>query len=215
MKKNYVYQLVATILPNGMGGETVQHDLGVFSTLKNAKKCLGEFVKDCDFFCPIYSYSIAFLPFDDDWDYECMRYINIYSPDGKLQIKEFNFFTCGGGWSEELNFHIRAYIDVGPQKKAYFVLFNHWRLGLATKCARISFLEPKYELGTSFNKSVWFLSEQEKSDLCAFLNQPKHSYDSIWRSIIAAFNNEVQADDDSRMLPEDLPMPDYRRLSNG
>lgn len=179
------------------------------------KKCLGEFVKDSDFFCPIYSYSIAFLPFDDDWDYECMRYINIYSPDGKLQIKEFNFFTCGGGWSEELNFHIRAYIDVGPQKKAYFVLFNHWRLGLATKCARISFLEPKYELGTSFNKSVWFLSEQEKSDLCAFLNQPKHSYDSIWRSIIAAFNNEVQADDDSRMLLEDLPMPDYRRLSNG
>lgn len=29
------------------------------------------------------------------------------------------------------------------------------------------------------------------------------------------FNNEVEGIDDSRMLPYDLPMPDYRRLSNG
>lgn len=214
MRKNYVYQLVATILPKGIGNETVQIDLGIFSTLKLAKKRLREFVKDSNFFCPVYSFSIAFLPFDEDWDYDCMRYINIYSPDGKLQIKEFSFFTCGGGWNEELNFHIRAYIDVGPLKKPYFVLFNHWRPGHATKMARISFLEPKYELGTSFNKSVWFLSEQEKSDLCVFLNQPKYSRDSVWHAIIAAFNNEVQADDDSRMLPENLPMPDYRRLTN-
>ena len=36
-----------------------------------------------------------------------------------------------------------------------------------------------------------------------------------WWTAIWAFNNEVEGIDDSRMLPYDLPMPDYRRLSNG
>ena len=92
-----VYQLVATILPNGIDGEKVQHDLGIWTTLRDAKRQMKEFVKDGDFFCPVYCYSIQFLPLDNDLDYQSERKINVYSPDGKLQIKEFNMVSCGAG----------------------------------------------------------------------------------------------------------------------
>lgn len=36
MKNRYIYQLVATILPNGVGGETVQHDLGIFHNIETS-----------------------------------------------------------------------------------------------------------------------------------------------------------------------------------
>ena len=212
----YIYQVVATILPNGVGGETVQHDLGIFTTLKRAKKIMKEFVKEGDFFCPVYCYSIQFLPLDNELDYHSERRLNIYSPDGKLQIVEHNMMSCCATWDKELNIHVHAYIDVGPHKKSYFVVFNHWRPGLATKCARISFLEPKYELGGSYNKAVWFLNEQEKNELYDYLKEPEDHYvkdvHNAWQTAIWAFNNEVQGDDDSRILPYDLPMPDYRKL---
>ena len=216
MRKNLIYQVVATILPNGIGGDTVQHDLGIFTSLKHAEKFMKGFVEDSDFFCPVYCYSIQFLPLNDEWEYHSERQLNIYSPDGELQISEFNMFTCGAGWDKRRNIHIRAYIDIGPNKKPYFVVFNHWRPGLATKCARISFLEPKYELGGSYNKAVWFLNEQEKKDLCRCLKSAKNRVDDkvscTWQETIWAFNNEVRADDDKRVLPMDLPMPDYRKL---
>ena len=216
MKNGYIYQVVATILPNGVGSETVQHDLGIFTTLELAKKFMKEFVKDSDFFCPVYCYSIQFLPLDNELDYRSERRLNIYSPDGKLQIAEFNMMTCGVGWDKQRNMHLRAYIDVGPRKKPYFVVFNHWRPGLAAKCARISFLEPKYELGGSYNKAVWFLNEHEKKELYDYLNEPEDmpmtGIRNTWQRVISAFNNEVQGDDDNRILPMDLPMPDYRKL---
>ncbi|SHL80331.1 hypothetical protein SAMN05720762_1158 [Fibrobacter sp. UWH4] len=31
-------------------------------------------------------------------------------------------------------------------------------------------------------------------------------------SVIGAFNNEVKGDDDSRILPYDLPIPNYNKL---
>ena len=174
------------------------------------------FVEDSDFFCPVYCYSIQFLPLNDEWDYHSERQLNIYSPDGELQISEFNMFTCGAGWDERRNMHVRAYIDIGPHKKPYFVVFNHWRPGLATKCARISFLEPKYELGGSYNKAVWFLNEQEKKNLYEYLKEPREyvvgNVHNTWQEAIWAFNNEVRADDDNRILPMDLPMSDYRKL---
>ena len=216
MGDRYIYQVVATILPNGVGGETVQYDLGVFTTLKHAEKFMKGFVKDSDFFCPVYCYSIQFLPQNDEWEYQSERYLNIYSPDGKLQITEFNMMTCCAGWDKQRNMHLRAYIDIGPNKKPYFVVFNHWRPGHATKCARISFLESKYELGGSYNKAVWFLNEHEKKELYDYLNEPEDmpmtGIRNTWQRVISAFNNEVQGDDDNRMLPYDLPMPDYRKL---
>ena len=126
--------------------------------------------------------------------------------------------SCGAEWSKELNLNIRAYVDMGPKKKSYFVLYNHWRPGLATKCARISFLEPKYELGASYNKSIWVLNDREKETLCEYLKTPKDSGNkeihNIWDTAIWAFNNEVEGIDESRKLSLDLPIPDYRRLTN-
>ena len=216
MKNGYIYQVVATILPNGVSGETVQHDLGIFTSLKRAEKFMKSFVEEGDFYCPVYCYSIMILPLNDELEYHSERYLNIYSPDGKLQISEFNMMTCGAGWDKQRNLHLRAYIDISPNKKAYFVVFNHWRPGLATKCARISFQEPKYELGGSYNKAVWFLNEREKKDLYDYLKTPKENpttyIRNTWQRVISAFNNEVQGDDDSRMLPYDLHMPDYRNL---
>lgn len=217
MRGHYIYQLAATILPNGLGRETVVHDLGIFTSLRTAEKIMREYVTKGDFYCPVYSFSIMFLPVNDDLEYESERQINIYSPAGELQISEFNMISCNGAWSKRLNIDIRAIIDTGPFKKPYFVLYNHWRRGLATKCARISFLEPKYELGASYNKSVWFLDENEKKMLVRFLKagsrcgfEPEPS--NNWRCAIGAFNNEVRNDDDSRILPYDLPIPDYTKL---
>ncbi len=217
MYLTYVYQLVATILPNGVDGEKVQHDLGIWTKLRDAKKQMKDFVRNGNFYCPVYCYSIQFLPLNDDLEYQSERKMNVYSPDGKLQIKEFNMISCGATWSEELYLNIRAFVDMGPQKKSYFVLYNHWRPGLATKCARISFLEPKYELGASYNKSIWVLNDREKEILCNFLKSPKERNEdvhNVWQAAIFAFNNEVEGVDESRTLPYDLPMPDYRKLSN-
>ena len=217
MKGRYIYQLATTILPNGRGYDTVDHGLGIFTSLRTAKKVLRDYVKGGDFYCPVYSFSIMYLPVDNDLDYESDRQINVYSPDGKLQLSEFNMMSCNGAWSKSLNIDLRAVIDIGPGKKPYFTLYNHWKRGLATKCARISFLEPKYELGTSYNKSVWFLDDNEKKMLMKFLKIKCRSIFSDkctnnWMSIIGAFNNEVQGDDDSRILPYDLPIPNYNKL---
>ena len=217
MRRRYIYQLAATILPNGRGYDTVDHGLGIFTSLRTAKKVLRDYVKGGDFYCPVYSFSIMYLPVDNDLDYESDRQINVYSPDGKLQLSEFNMMSCNGAWSKSLNIDLRAVIDIGPGKKPYFTLYNHWKRGLATKCARISFLEPKYELGSSYNKSVWFLDDNEKKMLMKFLKIKCRSIFSDkctnnWMSIIGAFNNEVQGDDDSRILPYDLPIPNYNKL---
>ena len=217
MKGRYIYQLATTILPNGRGYDTVDHGLGIFTSLRTAKKVLRDYVKGGDFYCPVYSFSIMYLPVDNDLDYESDRQINVYSPDGKLQLSEFNMMSCNGAWSKSLNIDLRAVIDIGPGKKPYFTLYNHWKRGLATKCARISFLEPKYELGSSYNKSVWFLDDNEKKMLMKFLKTKCRSifsdkYTNNWMSVIGAFNNEVQGDDDSRILPYDLPIPDYNKL---
>ena len=217
MKGRYIYQLATTILPNGRGYDTVDHGLGIFTSLRTAKKVLRDYVKGGDFYCPVYSFSIMYLPVDNDLDYESDRQINVYSPDGKLQLSEFNMMSCNGAWSKSLNIDLRAVIDIGPGKKPYFTLYNHWKRGLATKCARISFLEPKYELGSSYNKSVWFLDDNEKKMLMKFLKTKCRSifsdkYTNNWMNVIGAFNNEVQGDDDSRILPYDLPIPNYNKL---
>lgn len=55
--------------------------------------------------------------------------------------------------------------------------------------------------------------------LCEYLKTPLESsckgVHNVWQTAIWAFNNEVEGIDESRMLPYDLPMPDYRKLSNG
>ena len=66
MRGRYIYQLAATILPYGIGYDTVDHDLGIFTSLRTAKKVLRDYVKGGDFYCPVYSFSIMYLPVDND-----------------------------------------------------------------------------------------------------------------------------------------------------
>ena len=140
------------------------------------------------------------------------RRLNIYSPIGELQISEMNCMSCSTFWKGK--FHIRIVVDIGPQQKAYFLLYNHWNRKFATKCARISFLEPKYELGAFYNKSVWFLTNREKEQLMEFLKTPitvgPCDVKNCWRSAIWTFNNEVEPE--TRHLALDIPIPDYTKL---
>ncbi len=119
--------------------------------------------------------------------------------------------------NKRLNLCARISIDISPNKKNYFTLYNNWRRRLATKSARISFLESKYELGVSCNKSVWFLDDDEKRMLMEFLNikRPFASDDeplNNWQCVIAAFNNKIRDDETGRILPYNTPIPDYTKL---
>ena len=208
----YVYKLTATLLPKGLGCDTVNHDLGVFSTLKKAERVLQEYVKNGRFPCPVYCYSIEFLPLNDEMEFSSGRRLNMYSPIGELQISEMNCMSCSVFWKG--TFHIRIVVDIGPQQKAYFLLYNHWNRKFATKCARISFLEPKYELGTFYNNSVWFLTNREKELLMEFLKTPivvgPCEAKNRWQSAIWTFNNEVEPE--MRRLALDLRIPDYTKM---
>lgn len=210
----FIYKVVAILLPRGIGHDSINYELGVFSTLKKAERQLRDFVENVYFHCSVYSYSIEFLPLDDDLEYSSGRLLNIYSPDGELQISEVNAMSGSVLWDNMGPFHIRAVIDNGPRQKAYFLLFNHREYNLATKCARISFLEPKYELGTFYNKSVWFLTDCEKEWLMGLLEAPISRGQSdllnYWQAAIWTFNNEVEPV--SRYLSYNIPIPDYTKL---
>ena len=208
----YVYKLAVTLLPHGIGRESVNNDLGVFSTLKKAESQLLEYVKNGGFPCSIYCYSIEFLPLDDDMEFSSGRRLNVYSPIGELQISEMNCMSCSAFWKGKI--HIRIVVDIGPQQKAYFLLYNHLNRKFATKCARISFLEPKYKFGAFYNKSVWFLTNREKEQLMEFLKTPiavgPSEVKNCWQSAIWTFNNEVEPE--TRRLALDIPIPDYTKL---
>ena len=216
MSNRYIYQLTETLITNSSTFETVEHDLGIFRSLTMAENILQDYLKNGKFFSPVYCFAVKCLPISEELDRVSMRQINIYSPDGKLQISEFNLFGGGGAINKRLNLCTRISIDTSPNKKSYFMLYNNWRQGLATKCARISFLEPKYELCSTYNKSVWFLDDKEKRMLMEFLkikrpytsdNEPSNN----WQCVIRAFNNKIR-DESYRILPYDTPIPDYTKL---
>ena len=64
----YIYKLTATLLPKGLGRDTVNHDLGVFTTIEKAERVLREHVKNGRFPCSVYCYSIEFLPLNDEME---------------------------------------------------------------------------------------------------------------------------------------------------
>ena len=49
----YVYKLTATLLLKGLGCDTVNHDLGFFTTIEKAEQVLQEYVKNGRFPCPV------------------------------------------------------------------------------------------------------------------------------------------------------------------
>ena len=217
MSNRYVYQLTETLILNSPKRETVEHDLGVFRSLSVAENFLREYLKNGKFFYPLYCFAVKCLPISEELEYDSMRQINIYSPDGRLQISEFNLLRCGGAINKRLNLCARISIDISSNKKSYFTLYNNWRRRLATKYARISFLEPKYELSSSYSKSVWFLNESEKKKLMEFLNIKRpfasdNEPSNNWQSVIRNFNNVIRGDETDRILPYDMPIPDYTKL---
>ncbi|WP_295680474.1 hypothetical protein [uncultured Fibrobacter sp.] len=217
MSDRYVYQLTETLILNSPMRESVEHNLGVFRSLSVAENFLREYLKNGKFFYPLYCFAVKCLPISEELDYDSMRQINIYSPDGRLQISESNLLRCGGAINKRLNLCARISIDISLNKKSYFTLYNNWRRRLATKCARISFLESKYELSTSYSKSVWFLNESEKKKLMEFLNIKRpfasdNEPSNNWQSVIRTFNNIIRGDETDRILPYDTPIPDYTKL---
>ena len=217
MSNRYVYQLTEPLILNSPKRETVEHDLGVFRSLSVAENFLREYLKNGKFFYPLYCFAVKCLHISEELEYDSMRQINIYSPDGRLQISEFNLLGCGGAINKRLNLCARISIDISLNKKSYFTLYNNWRRRLATKCARISFLEPKYELSSSYSKSVWFLNESEKKKLMEFLNIKRplasdNEPSNNWQSVIRTFNNVIRGDETDRILPYDMPIPDYTKL---
>ena len=188
MSNRYVYQLTETLILNSPMRESVEHNLGVFRSLSVAENFLREYLKNGKFFYPLYCFAVKCLPISEELDYDSMLQINIYSPDGRLQISEFNLLRCGGAINKRLNL-----------------------------CARISFLEPKYELSSSYSKSVWFLNESEKKMLMEFLNIKRpfasdNEPSNNWQSVIRTFNNIIRGDETDRILPYDMPIPDYTKL---
>lgn len=100
--------------------------------------------------------------------------------------------------------------------KEYFVICDHWSRHKSTKCAKISFHEPKYvDDNLIMGKKKWKLTPDEKELLAIFLNSNLTGYGlkiNRWKDIIMTYNNNIGNDEYD--IPENLPMPDYTKLPN-
>lgn len=128
----------------------------------------------------------------------------------------------------ELNWSIAVNPDSSRNDPVYFKLYDSVSYGSATKCARISFLAPKYVVHND-SKEQWILNNKEKKLLVGFLNskqrgrKKKDSDMSNWKYAIALWNKEMGYIDDEREvnelaetdtpLPFHLEPPDYTELS--
>ena len=135
----------------------------------------------------------------------------------------------------EQNWSIGLNPDVNRNYPTYFKLYNHINYRKATKCARISFLKPKYIICKG-DKEIWKLSiNREKKGLMDFLNSHKRGNCksieemSNWQYAIALWNvdmnyidsvndawditmNDFQPTKIDSPLPIDLPIPNYLNL---
>lgn len=89
----------------------------------------------------------------------------------------------------------------------------------ATKCARISLLEPKYLYPKDCDIPVWILSEDEKCKIINIFKSSnptmifKDTANTIWELIVQCYNFEIYCNfGNEEFLPKNLPMPDYMKL---
>lgn len=117
----------------------------------------------------------------------------------------------------------------------YFQVYDHVNYRQATKCARISFLSPKYVIHAGEKRGWKFSNNKEKKLLINFLNSKRRGKKDTeftmtnWQYAIALWNVEMGFIDDAEEawaytmentnphdgdfpLPIDLPMPDYTGL---
>ncbi len=133
------------------------------------------------------------------------------------------------------NWSIGLNPDINRNRPTYFKLYNNTNYKKATKCARISFLEPKYIVHRG-EKGLWKLANnKEKKLLMNFLSSHKRGIKGIdqptsnWQYAIALWNVEMHFIDSpdeafaitmkdysptdlNSPLPIDLPMPNYLNL---
>lgn len=91
----------------------------------------------------------------------------------------------------------------------YFKIYNNPVLWKATKCARISMLDPQYVYAPDVDKrSIWILSNEEKSRLIEVFN----TQTELWAKIKNEFIFQSEYENLNADFIENLQLPDYSQL---
>lgn len=115
------------------------------------------------------------------------------------------------------------YVQVKVCKvEPYFFVWNDDNILGATKCARISMVKPRYiePDDNSRFKECWRLSKKELENLVKFLQDNKGEIDfngnparTNWQRAVYYYNDQAMFfDDESLLLSENAPMPDYLHM---
>ena len=126
------------------------------------------------------------------------------------------------------NMSIAVNPDDSRNNPLYFKLFDSTNYLKATRCARIRFMEAKYEPPHKDSKENWVLNSHERRALVEFLKshirgrKQERSELSNWEYAIASWNVEMHYIDNqseaadlvpgATPLPLCTPMPDYLLL---
>ena len=111
-------------------------------------------------------------------------------------------------------------IWIFPTEQSPHINIYEGSMTLSTKCCRLSLIEPKYLFTSDCDVEDWILTDEEKRRLIAILQSQNNtigffgeSSDTVWDYIIKLYNFQVYCNTGIKcILPEDLPIPDYRKL---
>ena len=216
-KLNSIFKLsMSNFIEGSKQPSTSEYVYGYFNTLQEAKKAMkeriarGHLERNRNF-------SIVTLPVGDiGFSIYPELTERTYTPEGKLWSIEYGMLehTIIRDDSSNEEITIMVYPDCSSNKRTYFKIFNGTTIYKSTKVATIMMDAPEYGLSQAFGKEAWILSEEEVEWLYNFLqSKPEHFYgETVWQRIIRGYNNEIEGVP-GPTLPEDLPMPDYRRLA--
>lgn len=107
--------------------------------------------------------------------------------------------------------HIKIWVYPQEEIEPHFILMDR-EAPFTTKKIGISLFEPKYiKLPLERKEQQWILSEDEKRELMKILRKQDRlncKKRKLWQSILHDYNWELN----EKVVPEDLPMPDYMQL---
>ena len=138
-----------------------------------------------------------------------MIFEEIYKSAGLVPINEINVLKMN-----------RMCISVDPSPNenygnaAYFKVYNSTDPSSATEVVRVHFYDNKCE--EHRGKKFFEMSKKQKEKLMQLLIMPptndayKMMYNTTWEALIGIFNSVVRP---QFILPLDLPIPDYTKLS--
>lgn len=212
-----IYKLsISSFIADSRLPSTSEYVYGYFSTLKEAKKAMMERITR-GHLEGIRSFSIVTIPMGDlGFSIYPDLTERTYTPDGNLWSLEYGMLehTISRSDSPNGKATIMVYPDCSSNKRTYFKIFNGTTIYESTKVATIMMDAPEYGLSQAFGKEAWILDEKEVEWLYDFLqSKPKGFYgETVWQRITQGYNNEIEAVP-GPTLPEDLPIPDYRKLA--